>query len=209
MLKTKKFTSQMFSFLLASGLAVLVGCGADDDDSTSVIINDGSPQQQREEGPVATTQPIRINQTVNNRIKVTDTNRIKVEDDELVFDCGVEDAEPVVHQQIIYVAPNCSAIQDADINENGLIEREEVEQKVGRPVVTLEEQQGPVYTVNQNIPVAQLPPQEEKFIFVIYGNQTGVNIPVVCMNFQVAINETNGDTTGGTDGGTTGDTPSN
>ncbi len=209
MLTTKSIKSKTLSLLLAASIATLVGCGADDDDSTSVVINDGAPeqQQQREEGPVPTSQPIRINQSINNEVKITETNRIKVEEDELIFECGVEDAEPVVHQQFIYVAPNCNAIQDVDINANGLIEREEVEQAVGQPVITLEEQQGPVYTVNQSIPVSELPQQAEDFIFVVYGDETGgVNIPIVCMNFQVVINEASGETTGGTNGGTTGST---
>ncbi len=205
MLTTKSIKSKTLSLLLASALAILVGCGADDDDSTSVVINEENPEQQREEGPVDTSQPIRINQSVNNTIKITDTNRIIVDDDDLIFDCGVEDAEPVVHQQFIYVAPNCSAIQNVDVNNNGLIERVEVEQTVGRPVVALEQQQGPDYTINQSIPVSQLPTQVEDFIFVVYGDQTGgVNIPIVCMNFQVAINETTGGTTGGETDGTTG-----
>jgi hypothetical protein len=178
-------------------LTLLIACGADDDDGDTTIIVNDTPQLQREEGPVSTSPDVRVNVKVNNRVKIIN-RAIKVDKDDLVVDCDVEDAEPVVHQQVIYVAPNCSAIQNADVNNNDVVDRNEVETQLGTPIATLEEQEGDNFNVNQRVPLSQLPATAEKFVFVIYGDENqGINIPIVCMPFQVQIVET--DNTDNTD----------
>lgn len=123
-------------------------------------------------------------------------------DDTLVFDCTVEEAGPVVHQQFIYVAPSCEAIQNIAVDVDGVIEQQEVESVVGQPLVRLSEQEADNYTLNERIPLSSLPSQAEDFIFVVYGDQEqGVNVPIVCMSLQVDTVEVEEGTNGGSGNG--------
>lgn len=180
---------KMLHLLLLGSLSLLLACGSDDDDGDTTIIVNEPPQLQREEGPVTTAPDVRTNVIVNNTVRVTNRNWV-VEDDDLVVDCDVQDADPeVVHQQIIYVAPNCSAIQNAEAGDDEVVDRAEVEATIGAPVATLEAREGPSFTVNDRVPLSQLPESAEDFVFVVYsGDQTqGISIPIVCMPFQVQI----------------------
>lgn len=183
--------SKLLKLILLMSLTLLMACGSDDDDdgNTTVILND-TPQFQREEGPVATQPDVRTNVIVNNTVKVVNRNWV-VEDDDLVVDCDVQDADPnVIHQQVIYVAPNCSAIQNAEAGDDQILDRTEVETLTGAPVATLETREGPTFTVNDRVPLSQLPGSSEDFVFVVYSQDNqGINIPIVCMPFQVQVVE--------------------
>lgn len=179
---------KFLNLLLLMSLTLIIACGSDDDDGDTTVILSDTPQFQREEGPVTTRPDVRVNVKVNNQVKVIERDFV-VDDDDLVVGCEVEDAEPqVIHQQIIYVAPNCSAIQNVEAGEDEVIDRSEVETQVGAPIATLEAREGPTFTVNDRVPLSQLPQQAEDFVFVVYSQDVeGVNIPIVCMPFQVQI----------------------
>lgn len=182
--------SKILNLLVLLSLTLLMACGSDDDDGdTTVILND-TPQFQREEGPVSTQPDVRTNVVVNNTVKVVNRNWV-VEEDDLVVDCDVQEAQPdVIHQQVIYVAPNCSAVQNAEAGDDQILDRTEVESQIGTPVASLETREGPTFTVNDRVPLSQLPAQAEDFVFVVYSQDNqGINIPIVCMPFQVQIVE--------------------
>lgn len=184
-LKMKKnpFNSNLLRMLLIGSMVLAVSCGSDDDDGdTNISIV--PEQQEREEGPVNSGPSVVVNNRVDNDVKIIDKD-FMIDRSNLVLKYKVVNADPVIHQQNIYVAVDCSQVINSDINADGMIEQTEVEQSVGTPVASLQEAQGTQYQQTQSVPVSELPPEEEDFVFVVYGAEEGVTVPVACNSFKV------------------------
>lgn len=183
--------SKLLMTMMITGLVIATGCGSDDDDdgSTVVLIPEN---QQREEGPVRTGPSVVINRQINNTVRVINKNLI-VQQNNLVINYEVVNLAPVIHQQYVYAAPSCETASKNDVNLDGIIDQVEFEAIAGSPVLTLPEVEGETIQTQQEIPVSSLPADQEDFIFVVYGAEEGVTIPVVCNSFnvnQVNVTET-------------------
>lgn len=169
---------------MVASLVTVAACGDGDDDGDTNITFAPGPEQQREEGPVSTSPSVVVNNQINNRVKIINKN-YQVQNNNLIIKYKVVNADPVIHQQNVYVSVNCNQIINADINNDQIVDQAEVEQTVGAPVATLTETEGTEYEQTQSIPLDQLPADQEKFIFVVYGADEGVTVPVACNSFSV------------------------
>lgn len=184
----QQFNSKLLRAIFIASMIVLAGCGSnndDDDDPTIIFLPE---QQQREEGPVATGPSVIVNNRVDNDVKIINKN-IQVVENNLNVRFNVTNVDAVIHQQYIYVAPSCEVIRN-DLNGDNVVDQVELEGAVGTPVVTLEEAQGTTYQTQQQISVADLPLDKERFILVIYGSDEGATYPVICSPFTVSRKST-------------------
>jgi hypothetical protein len=183
----QSFPSKIFSSIVLTSTLLLAGCGGNDgkDDTTVIFVPE---QQQREEGPVPTGPSVVVNNRIDNDVKVIQKN-IRVVEKNLIIKYHVVNVDPVIHQQFIYVAVDCSGIHN-DMNGDGMVDQAELEEAVGTPVATLSEGQGTEYETDQQLSVDELPPEQSRFALVVYGSNQSTSIPIICNAFTV--NHANG-----------------
>ena len=181
------FSSLILMMLITTSVFVLVSCG-DSDDSTNVIIQEeDDTERQEEQGPVSAGPVIKINNTIENNVKVT--NKTRVEDRDIHINWQCRDVAPVVHQQFIHISVRCPTLAD-DTNGDGVVDQVETQQVIGPGVFALdqnaqstrEEQfpQGSQFDYDQRIPLSLLRrfvPQGETFVVMFYGAEPTTQLP--------------------------------
>lgn len=177
------FNSKFISTMMLTSTLLNVSCGDRGKDDNTIILIPDNQLQQRQEGTVPTGPSVVVNNNIDNDVKVINKN-IRVVEKNLVIKYRVVNVDPVLHQQFIFAAVDCSGIHN-DVNGDGLVDQAELEEAVGSPVATLAEAQGSDFMTDQRLPVAELPADQTRFALVVFGSNEGTSIPVICNSFTV------------------------